>query len=109
MMTSKLMNWACKTPYGNIVLSLIVFGLPLFLLFSYLDIRTGILTPKRALFTGSVSGAAGLLAGINLWFLATRPLLSRRQRNFGPVGQKATPKADVVPNAANDKPPRAGI
>jgi energy-converting hydrogenase Eha subunit G len=83
VMTSKFMIWAGRTPIGNIALCLIVVGFPTFVAFSYVSYLQGILTPGRALLCGLVCGAEGVLAGILLWFLLTRPLLRARQRYGG--------------------------
>lgn len=75
--TSKFITWASRSLLGNIALCEIFVGLPTFFAFLHLAYLQGILTIGNVLYIGVSSAFAGLLLGVVIWFIVTRPAINR--------------------------------
>jgi hypothetical protein len=71
------MNWVCRTLPGNIVLTLIVFGIPEFLILLRLSYLQGILSVDRACDVLLKDIPVSIVGGVLIWFLVTRPMLRK--------------------------------
>lgn len=75
---SSMMNWACRTCLGNVVMAELAIGLPLFVVLGGKFYLEGRLTGGSLLLMLVLFATCGLLAGVLLWFGLTRPLLAQR-------------------------------
>jgi hypothetical protein len=66
---------------GHIVLSELLFSLPLFLVFLIQSHSEGSLTVKWALYLAMVWAAGGVLGGAIFWYAVSLPLIKGRQHD----------------------------
>jgi len=77
-MTNKLLEWGSLSLLGHIVLSEVLFATPLSILFLYLNLKEGDLTPGWALHIVLTDAAFGVVVAALFWYLVSLPLLRKR-------------------------------
>lgn len=78
--TSRFITWTSRSLIGNIVLFELLFGLPAFSVFSYMDYTRGILTPMRVIFVLVTCIINSIILGVIIWFGVARPAINRRNK-----------------------------
>lgn len=79
---SKAITWMCRSPWGNVVLFELIFSLPAFGVFSYLDYINKIISVGRLLLVLSVCSLNGIFLGLIIWILVTRPAVKSKERRM---------------------------
>jgi len=80
IINSKQMTWLSRSPLGNMVLSGIVFGLPIFLVFSYKSYMQGILSTDRVAYLFLLASLGSVVLGACIWITVAKPAMDRKSK-----------------------------
>ena len=76
-MSNKIISFAKSSLLGHIAFLQVVYAMPLFLLFAYLNYVRGELTLSWVLWMLLVSSASGLVVAVLFWYTTTLPRMKR--------------------------------
>jgi hypothetical protein len=76
------LKWASSSMRGHIVLSQLFLSLPFFVVFVWLDVVDGRLTPIRVFYLAVIASVAGMIWAVLFWYTVSSPLIERRRKRL---------------------------